>query len=121
MDRSVPITVDLIAEITRLPIDGENPKRYLEDNTRAKAISYEIKAKYGMERDNKGIKISDINDLATRFSTKLLGCKLMHKCCKEEVSNGVVIIISQCVKGSSMSWAPYLLNSFLENCNETHD
>jgi hypothetical protein len=27
----------------------------------------------------------------------------------------------QCAKGSSMSWAPYLLNSFLEDCKDTQD
>jgi hypothetical protein len=31
MDRSVPITVDLIAGITGLPTDGENPEQYLEE------------------------------------------------------------------------------------------
>jgi hypothetical protein len=121
MDRSVPITVDLIAAITGLPTDGENPEQYLEDKTRAKAISDEIKAKYGMEHGNRGIRISDINDPATRFSTRLLGCKLMCKCHKEEVSAGVVIVATQCAKGSSMSWAPYLLNSFLEDCKDTQD
>jgi hypothetical protein len=121
MDRSVPITVDLIATITGLPTDGENPEQYLEDKTRAKAISDEIKAKYGMEHSNRGIRINDINDPATRFSTRLLGCKLMCKCHKEEVSVGVVIVTMQCAKGSSMSWAPYLLNSFLEDCKDTQD
>jgi hypothetical protein len=49
MDRMVPIIVDLIAGITRIPTDGENPEQYLEDKTRAKSISDEIKAKYGTD------------------------------------------------------------------------
>jgi hypothetical protein len=49
MDRLVPITVDLIAGITGIPTDGEKLKQYLEEKTRAKAISDEIKAKYGAE------------------------------------------------------------------------
>jgi hypothetical protein len=57
---------------------GKIQNKYLEDKTRAKAISDEIKAKYGAERGNRGIRISDINDPATRFSTRLLGCKLMQ-------------------------------------------
>jgi hypothetical protein len=85
MDRPVPINVDLIATITGLPTDGEKPEKYLEDKTKEKAISDEIKEKYGTERGNRGIWISDINDPVTRFSTRLLGCKLMHKCRKEEV------------------------------------
>jgi hypothetical protein len=73
MDRSVPITMDLIVAITGLPTDGKKLEQYLEDKTRAKAISDEIKAKYGMEFGNRGIRINDINDPATRFSTRLLG------------------------------------------------
>jgi hypothetical protein len=72
MDRSMPITVDLIVGITGLPIDGENPEQYLGEKTRAKAISYEIKAKYGTKRGNRGIKISDINNPMKRFATRLL-------------------------------------------------
>jgi hypothetical protein len=90
MDRPVPINVDLIAKITGIPMDGEKPKRYLEDKTKAKSISNEIKAKYGTERGNKGIRISDINDLATRFATRLLGFKIMCKFIKEEVPVGIV-------------------------------
>jgi len=103
MDRSVPMTVDLIAAITGLATYGVNPKQYLEDKTRSKSISDEIKAKYSIEHCNRGIKISDINNPAIRFSTKLLGCKLTCKCCKEEVLTDVVIVVVQCAKGSSMS------------------
>jgi hypothetical protein len=119
MDRSVPIIVDLIETTTGLPTDGEKTEQYLEDKTRAKAISYKIKAKYGMERSNRGIRISDINDLATMFSIRFLRCKLMCKCHKEEVSIGVVATVVQCAKGRSMRWGPYLLNSFLEYCKDT--
>jgi hypothetical protein len=103
MDRVVPIIVDLIATIMGLPIEGEKLEKYLEDKTRARAISDEIKAKYGVECGNRGIRINDINDPATRFSTKLLGCNFMHKCRKEEVPASVVVIAAQCAKGSSMS------------------
>jgi hypothetical protein len=77
MDRPMPINVNLIATITWLPTNGEKPEQYLEDKTKAKSISDEIKAKYGTERGNRGIRISNINDPATRFATRLLGCKLM--------------------------------------------
>jgi hypothetical protein len=65
MDRLVPINVDLIAEITGLPTDGEKPEQYLEDKTKEKSISDEIKVKYGAERGNRGIRINDINDPMT--------------------------------------------------------
>jgi hypothetical protein len=73
MDRPVPINVDLITVITRIPTYGEKPNQYLEDKTKEKAIPDEIKEKYGMNKGNRVIRISDINDPATRFSTRLLG------------------------------------------------
>jgi hypothetical protein len=73
MDWPVPINVNLITTITRLPTDGEKPEQYLEDKTKAKSISNEIKAKYGTEKGNRGIRINDINDPATQFSTRFLG------------------------------------------------
>jgi hypothetical protein len=78
-DRQVSINVDLIADITRLPTNGEKPEQYLEDKTREKSISDEIKAKYGTERGNIGIKINHINDPTTQFATRLLSFKLMRK------------------------------------------
>jgi hypothetical protein len=65
MDRIVPINFDLITTIIGLPMDGEKTKQYLEEKTKEKSISDEIKAKYGMKRGNKGIKISGINDPMT--------------------------------------------------------
>jgi hypothetical protein len=65
MDRPVLINVDLITEITGLPTDGEKPEKYLEDKTKVKSISDEIKVKYGVERGNRGIRINDINDPVT--------------------------------------------------------
>jgi hypothetical protein len=38
MDRPVSIDVDLIAEITGMPTDGENPSQYLDDKTKEKAL-----------------------------------------------------------------------------------
>jgi hypothetical protein len=80
MDRLVPINIDLIAVITGIPRDGEKPEQYLEDKTKAKSISDEIKEKHGIERGNIGIKISDINDPLTQFVKRFHGCNLMRKC-----------------------------------------
>jgi hypothetical protein len=49
MDIRVSIDVDLIAEITGLPTDGEKPEQYLDDKTKEKAIEDEIKSKYGTD------------------------------------------------------------------------
>jgi hypothetical protein len=77
MDRLVPIIVDLIAMITGLPMDGEKLDQDLEDKTKEKSIFDEIKAKYVIDRGNRGIRINDINDPVTIFSTRFLWCKLM--------------------------------------------
>jgi len=85
---------------------------------REKYILDEIKVKYGAERGNKVIEINKINDPVTRFETRLLGNKLMHKCRKEEVPTRVLVAVEQCTKGSLMRWAPYLLKYFLEDCRD---
>jgi hypothetical protein len=100
MDSPIPINVDLIVSIIGLPTDGEMLEKYLEEKMKEKSISDEIKEKYGMETGSKGITISDINDLATRIVTRMLGYKLMCKCRKEEVLTGVVAVVAQCAKGS---------------------
>jgi hypothetical protein len=65
MDRPVSINVYPISEITGLPTDGEKLEQYLEEKTKEKSISNEIKVKYGTERGNRGIKINGINDPMT--------------------------------------------------------
>jgi hypothetical protein len=57
----------------------------MEDKTKEKAISDEIKEKYDTNRGNRGIKISEINDPTTIFSIRLLACKIMRKCRNEEM------------------------------------
>jgi hypothetical protein len=70
MDSTMSINVDLIAIITWLPTNGEKREQYLEDKTKEKSISDELKDKYGVERGNRGIMIRDINDPVTQFATR---------------------------------------------------
>jgi hypothetical protein len=65
MDRPVPININLIAVITGLHTHGDKLEQYLEDKTKAKSISDEIKETYGIEMGNRGIRINDINDPTT--------------------------------------------------------
>jgi hypothetical protein len=65
--------------------------------------------------------IKNINDPTTEFATKLMACKILRKCCKEEVHAGVVAPTTECAKGTILSWAPYLLNLFLEDCRDAQD
>jgi hypothetical protein len=55
------------------------------------------------------------------MDTKILAYKLLRKCRKEEVLVGVVVVASQCAEGATVSWAPYLLNLFLDDCKDAQD
>jgi hypothetical protein len=52
--------------------------------TKEKALAEEIKRKYGTERGSIGIIINRINEPTMKFTTKLMACKLLRKCHKEE-------------------------------------
>jgi hypothetical protein len=54
----------------------------------------------------------------TQLGTNILACKLLRKCRKDEVPAGVIAVAAQCVEGTSMSWVPYLLNLFQEDCKD---
>jgi hypothetical protein len=77
-----------------------------------------MKKKYGTDRGTRGIIIKRINDSATQLGTKILAYKLLRKFCKEEVLAGVVTVAYQCAEGTTVSWEPYLLNLFLDDCKD---
>jgi hypothetical protein len=121
LDKPVPIVVELIANITGLPIRGMDPALFLDDKTKEKALAEEMKKKYDTDRGTRGIIIKRINDAATQLGAKVLACKLLRKCRREEVPAGVVAVAAQCAEGTSMSWASYLLNLFLDDCKDAQD
>jgi hypothetical protein len=69
-----------------------------------------MKKTYGAYKGSWGIIINNISQLTTRFSTKLMACKLLRKHCKEEALAGLIATTIQCVKGTLLSWIPYLQN-----------
>jgi hypothetical protein len=77
-----------------------------------------MKNKYGTKRGLCGIIIKHISDIVTRMATKIMACKLIRKFCKEEVPTKVFVATAQCVEGTTLSWAPYLLNMFLNDCKD---
>jgi hypothetical protein len=98
-----------------------DPTLFLDDKTKEKALAEEMKKKYGTNRGTRGIIIKRINDAATQLGAKILACKLLRKCRREEVPAGVVAVAAQCAEGTSMSWALYLLNLFLDDCKDAQD
>jgi hypothetical protein len=55
LDKPIPITVELIAQITGLPIRGMDPALILDDKSKEKALAEEMKKKYGTARGTRGI------------------------------------------------------------------
>jgi hypothetical protein len=62
----------------------------MDDKTKEKALAEEMKKTYGTERGLRDIIIKRINDAATWMETKLMACKLLRKCRKEEFLTGVI-------------------------------
>jgi hypothetical protein len=114
----VSIDIEIIAYIIGLPSWGENPTQYLDDKTKEKELVEEMKKTYGTEIRSHIIIIKHISDASTRLATKIMVCKLLRKCHKEEVPVRVIVAAVECVKGTMLSWAPYLLNLFLEDCRD---
>jgi hypothetical protein len=77
--------------------------------------------KYGTDRGTRGIIIKRINDVAPQLGMKILAYKLLRKFHREEVPVGVVAVVAQCTKGTIVSWAPYLLNLFLDDYKDAQD
>jgi hypothetical protein len=58
MERHVSIYAYLIVEITSFPIDGAKLEQYMDDKTKEKALTKEIKNKYGTNIGSRGIIIN---------------------------------------------------------------
>jgi hypothetical protein len=121
LDKLISIDVELIANIIGFPSQGMDPTQFLDDKAREKVLAEEMKKKYGTDRGTRGIIIKRINDVATQLGTKILACKLLRKFRREEVPAGVVAVAAQCAEGTTVSWAPYLLNLFLDDCKDAQD
>jgi hypothetical protein len=121
LDRPVPITVELITQITGLPSRGMDPALILDDKSKEKALAEEMKKKYGTARGTRGIIIKWINNAVTQLGANILACKLLRKCRKDEVPAGVIAVAAQCAEGTFVSWVPYLLNLFQVDCKDAQD
>ena len=120
LDKPVPITVDLITQITGLPSRSMDPALILDDKYKEKTLTEEMENKYGTSRGTRGIIIKWINNAATQLGAKILPYKLLRKCRKDKVPSGVIAIAAQCAEGTFMSWVHYLLNLFQVDYKDVH-
>jgi hypothetical protein len=95
LDKLVSINVEIMANITGFPSQGMDLAHFLDDKARDKDLEEEMKKKYETERGTRGIIIKRINDVTTQLGMKILSCKLLRKCHREEVPAGVVIVAAQ--------------------------
>lgn len=77
-----------------------------------------MKAKYQLEKGKRGYVIASINDHTVRVATQLLASKLMRKCHADDVQAPVIALVEQCAEGVYFSWAQFLCDEFLTNCQE---
>jgi hypothetical protein len=66
-------------------------------------LDEEMKKMYGTKRGSRRIIIKRISDAATRMATKIMVCKLLRKCHKDEVPVGFVATATQCAGGITLS------------------
>jgi hypothetical protein len=121
LEEPIYIDVELISFITGLPCQGKSLMQYLEEKMKEKALAEEMKKTYGTERGSCRIIIKCISDATTRLATKIMACKLLRKCRKEEVPAEVIMAEAQCTEGIMLSWALYLLKLFLDGCKDAQD
>jgi hypothetical protein len=55
------------------------------------------------------------------MATKIMACKFLKKIHREEVLTGVFAAATRCAEGTTLSWAPYFLNLFLDDCKDVKD
>jgi hypothetical protein len=72
LDKPIPITIELIMQITGLPIQGMDPMLILDDKSKEKALAEEMKKKYGTDRGTIGIIIKRLNDVMTQLGENIL-------------------------------------------------
>jgi hypothetical protein len=105
----VSINMELISYITGLPSRGENPAQYPNNNTKEKALAEEMKKTYGTERGPHKIIIKHISDATTRLATKIMTCKLLRKCRKEDVLAGGCRDCNTMCRGHYAQLAPLII------------
>ena len=68
LDTPIVITVDLISEITGLPMDGLDPSQYFKGRDNDKRLATWLKQKYDLQRDGRAYRIDIINDRMVRIA-----------------------------------------------------
>jgi hypothetical protein len=117
LDPPVSIDIALIVRITGLPKAGEYSTT-LFNKAWERSLSKAMKEKFHTFRGKRGLDVMNINDDGVWFVTQVMACKLLCKCCKDEVSAAMIVATEKWSEGVQMNWATFLVNQFLTNCIE---
>jgi hypothetical protein len=110
MDMPISIDTYLIAQITGLSTQWEDPTLLFVDKKSDRALLEAMRETFHIVRGVWKLDVPSICDPTIRITTQELACKLLRKCRKDQVSTGVIVAAEKCVDGVSMSWAPFLVN-----------
>jgi hypothetical protein len=100
LDRPISIDTDLIARITGLPSQGQDPNSLFADKKTDRTLSEAMREKFHTVRGVHGLDVSSICDPTVRIATQALACKLLRKCRKYQVPVGVIVAMRSVSKGS---------------------
>jgi hypothetical protein len=103
VEEPISVDIEIITYIIGIPPRGETPTQLLDEKMKEKELAKEMKKMYGIERGSCRIIIKCISDIATRMAKKIMSCKLLMKCHKEEFPVKVVAVVAQCVEGTILS------------------
>jgi hypothetical protein len=92
VEEPISLDVELIAFIIGFPYQGESPRQFHDDKKKDKVLEEDMKKTYDTKIGSCRIIIKCISDVATRLATKLMTCKFLRKCPKEEFHDGFVVV-----------------------------
>jgi hypothetical protein len=122
LDREVSIDTHLIACDYRISISRGRPSTIVHRQDAGKILSRKNEGKiWHIQRSAQTRHHASINDDTIRFVTQVLACKLLRKCCKDQVPAGVIEATEKCIAGVMMNWSTFLMNQFLMDCREAQE
>jgi hypothetical protein len=71
-----------------------------------------MKDKYGTYRATRRLDVASINDYFLIFAMQVLAFKLLRKCRKDQIPEGVIAAVEKCAAGVQMNWATFFVNQF---------
>ena len=110
MDTKVPVTVELISQITRFPTKGADPSQYFCGKDNNKRLRAKLKKKYDVAHDKRAYVISTSNDYAVQVIAKMLAIKMVRKNPPNQCTSGVITCVEKFSEGIQMIWSLFLLN-----------